>query len=85
MRFGASRGATRFEDAGDRRRCAVAAGDEVLDGDTAQFVDQIGKPAQVGEGLHLGQRIEVEGSCAARSQNGEPVSAPKCQAIAVRR
>ena len=51
--FGRARGATGFEDAGDRRWRPVPAGDEVVDGDTAQFVDEIGKPAQVREGLHL--------------------------------
>ncbi len=81
---GPFRGAGRaagLEDLGQRRRRTVSPRDEIFDGHVPQLVHEVGEALQVLEGVDIGHRVERQ-SLAACSQNAEPVSSPKCHAIA---
>ena len=55
-----SGGSARFEDQRDRGRGSIAPWDQVVDRYVAQLTEQVREPAEVVEGLDIGQRVEVQ-------------------------
>ena len=53
-------GATGFEYLGHRRRRSIPARYQVLDRNTSQLTEEVGKQTQIRKGVDVGQRVEVQ-------------------------